>query len=370
MIKVLYISDTLKQRFGVTAVITNYIEHFEKDNIQVDVLVYDDSEKEVIDKLKSYGSEVYFMPKLSLKNINGYKKYIKDFFSNHKYDIIHSHFNQIDGLVFPIARKQKNCICISHSHNTKLSDYFFKAIRNRLMCLNIAKNADIWASCSEKAGIALFGKKFKDSPKSLIIHNGVDCDKFKYNEEYREEIRNEFNISEDRILIGNIGSFKPQKNQTFLVDIFNQLCKKSDKYNLIFVGDGPTQEEIKNKVKELNLQDRVIFTGTRKDIPKILSAIDIFVLPSLYEGLPVIGIEAQAAGLECVFSDTITKEVDLGNVCFIKLDATLDEWCNAISNCSFKHNENYSYLITEKGYNIDLESKRLLKRYEELTKEL
>ena len=134
------------------------------------------------------------MPKLSLRNFIYFKKFIKEFFKNHNYDIVHSHFNQIDGIIFPIVKKLNNSICISHSHNTKLSENFFKAFRNRLMCINIKRNADLWAACSETAGIALFGKKFKKSSKSLIIHNGIDCNKFIYNNFYREKIRNELNI--------------------------------------------------------------------------------------------------------------------------------------------------------------------------------
>ena len=366
MIKVLYISDTLKQRFGVTSVIMNYINYFDMKEIKVDLLVYDDSEPDVIEKLKCKGCNVYFMPKLSIKSVGSFKKIINNFFENNKYDIVHSHFNQVDSIIFPIARKNGVKYCISHSHNTKLSDNRIKAIRNRIMCFNIGKNADYLAACSEAAGNFLYGKKAFSSDKRLIINNGVDCSKFSFDRNSREEIRKEFNIDENSILIGNIGSFKIQKNQSFLIDIFNELSKLDNKYILMLVGDGEKKSEIIEKVINYGLKDKVIFTGVRKDIPKILSALDAFILPSLYEGLPVIGIEAQASGLECVFSNTITKEVDLTGVIFVDLAEPVSKWAEIISKLSFKHDESNYNKISKKGYDIKRESKKLESFYKNI----
>lgn len=364
MIRVLYISDSLKQRFGVTSVIMNYISHFDYKKIQVDLLVLRDSEDVVVDKAKSLGANVYFMPNFTGLNIFEYRMFFKNFFQKNRFDIVHSHFNQIDGIVFPIARKNGVKKCISHSHNTKLSDNKLKAIRNRLMCWNIYSNADICAACSVAAGNALFGRRFENSAKKIIIHNAIECDKFSFSNSKREKIRNEFGINQNTILLGNIGSFKPQKNQLFLLDVFYELKKyNATCYKLLLVGDGEKREELEKKVNELKLQGDVIFTGVRKDVASILSAIDLFVLPSLYEGLPVIGIEAQASGVDCIFSDTITKETDLIGINYLSLDLGAEGWAKNIFESVCKRNANSQNILKEQGYDIRNESEKLIQQY-------
>lgn len=364
MIRVLYISDSLKQRFGVTSVIMNYLSHFDYSKIQVDLLVLKDSEEIVIDRAKALGANVYFMPNFAGLNILEYRKFFKVFFENNEFDIVHSHFNQIDGIVFPIARKHGVKKCISHSHNTKLSEDKLKAYRNRLMCWNIYSNADICAACSVVAGNALFGKKFEDSSKSLIINNAIECNKFEYSSEKRSLIRRELGVGDNTVLIGNIGSFKLQKNQTFLLDIFKQLKEyKNDAYKLLLVGDGEKRAELEKKVSELQLGEDVIFTGVRKDVAYILSAIDLFVLPSLYEGLPVIGIEAQASGVNCIFADTITKETDLIGVKYLSLGSGAVSWARAIKETTCERNKDSQEILKIKGYDIGIESEKLTEKY-------
>lgn len=367
MIKVLYISDNLKQRFGVTSVIMNYLELIPDENVKIDLLVYEGSEPQMVEKAKRFGAYVFFMPELGLKSIRDYCDFMRSFFGLHHYDIIHSHFNQIDSIVFPIARKAGVKKCISHSHNTKLSDNRLKSIRNRVMCWNIGWNADVLAACSEKAGEALFGKRFKNSKKKLIIRNGVNIERFRFDIDKRNEIRSSLNIEDDVILLGHVGSFKIQKNQTYLINIIENLIKTNKNYKLVFVGDGETKKNIEEEVKNKGLCDYVIFAGVRSDVDKILSAIDIFVLPSLYEGLPVIGIEAQAAGLQCLFADTITKEVDLTGQTFLELKDDCIEWVNAIISAQHTHHMEYADEISNRGYNIIIESKKLKEKYKALT---
>ena len=151
--------------------------------------------------------------------------------------------------------------------------------------------------CSELAGRWLFGDKAYDSGKVYLLNNAIDLDKFKYNESLRKEKRKELGIGEDTLVIGHIGRFVAQKNHTFLIDIFNELHKKNHNSLLLLVGQGPLKEEIENKVKELKLNDSVRFLGQRNDANELYQAFDVFCLPSLYEGLPVVGVEAQATGL-------------------------------------------------------------------------
>lgn len=363
MIKVLYVADNLKQKFGVTSVILNYLEQISDENIKIDILAYEDSEREIIERIKQFGSEVYFMPELGLKSIAAFYHYIKLFFAEHQYAIVHSHFNQVDSLIFPIARRAGVRFCISHSHNTKLSNNRLKAIRNRILCWNIGWNADVLAACSEKAGIALYGSWFKNSKKKLIINNGVNLEKFSYSDMKRKVIRDEFGVENSECLIGHIGSFNVRKNQKYLVRIFSDLCKISNCYKLILVGEGETKENIEEAVKTNGLSEKVIFTGVRIDVDKILSAVDLFVLPSLFEGLPIVGIEAQAAGCECLFSDTITREVDMTGQTFISIKENPEKWVDAIIKSKCRHHQEYPKLLKDRGYSIFDEGEKLKKKY-------
>ncbi|HEY9542914.1 glycosyltransferase family 1 protein [Prevotella sp.] len=364
MIHVLYLLDSLKQRFGVTAVAMNYFRNIDPTKVQIDVVCFSDSEETIVNEIIAKGSKVFFMPKLGMRSIFDFKDFYVKLFTENKYDVVHSHFNQIDAIVFPIAKKYGVKHCISHSHNTKFSDYKLRAIRNWAMCLPLKRLADTWAACSVLAGEFLYGKNFSRSPKSLVINNAIDCDKFAYNKDVREQLRAELGVK-DEILLGNVGSLKIQKNHIFLLDIFHHLINKDRKhiYKLLIVGDGPLNEELKSKCIQLGIDRHVIWTGARKDVHRLLQAMDIFLLPSLYEGLPVIGIEAQASGVPCLFSDTITKEVDVCNVTFLPINGNLDLWSNSISNLvSFKRID-VSAIVSKKKYDIRKEGERMIEFY-------
>ena len=368
MIKVLYITDSMKQRFGVTSVIMNYLSHFDYSKIQIDLLAFSDSEDIVVEKAKECGAQVFFMPRLNMKNLHEFISFLDSFFASHKYDIVHSHFNQIDRIVFPIAKKNNTKVCISHSHSTKLSTNRMKAIRNRLMCINLYSIADVCAACSESAGIALFGNRFIHSEKKLLIHNAIESEKFAFNMKYRELIRKDLGLEDSTIAIGHVGSLKPEKNQAFLLRVFSKVIKnsKGNKYKLIIVGDGELKQELTQLADDLNISDYVIFTGLRKDTNIILQGFDIFVLPSLFEGLPVSGVEAQTAGLPCIFSSSITREVGIIDVQYIDLDE--DEWAIQIQSIAEKNliRKNNKEIIAQHGYDIRYEAEKLTNTYYEL----
>ena len=365
MIKGLFVLDTLRQRFGVTSVAMNYFRNFDKEVVHVDFLCFPDSESSVIDEITSNGSKVFFMPKPGVASLFKYIKFQESFFMEHRdYSIIHSHFNQVDSIIFPIAKKYCNCICISHSHSTSFSKSKIRAIRNYLLCLNIKKKADVWAACSIKAGIFLYGKAFKTSAKSRLIYNGIDCNKFKYSEETRLEIRKELNIH-DEIVIGHVGSFNAIKNHPFLIKLFTQLQEvSSERYKLLLVGDGELKKQIEEMVKLANLSKHVIFTGVRKDVHKLFQAMDIFLLPSFNEGMPVVGIEAQASGLPCIFSDAITREVGICNFNFLSISNT-KEWINHILNYQNNNRSNCYNLVSESGYDMTTCARKLESVYSE-----
>ncbi len=362
-VKVLYIVDSLKQRFGVTSVVMNYFRYIDVKKVKIDFMVLENSDPCIVNEIKSLGSEVFFMPQLSLTHFKEFFGYIKKFFKEHNnYTVIHSHFNQLDSLIFPIAKRAGIRNCISHSHNTKYSDYHLRAIRNYIMCIPLKYTATVWAACGIKAGKFLYGNNFIRSPKHLIINNAIDTRKFAFDLKVREEVRNEFGIKNE-IVIGNIGSMKLQKNQEFLLKVFSKLQKKSNCYKLILVGDGDLREKLEQTTTELGIKDKVIFTGQRSDVYRLLQGIDIFALPSLYEGLPVIGIEAQAAGLPCLFSDKVTREASICNAQFLSIQNGTAPWISAIQKLQEFNRRNTENKIKSKNFDIKEEANKLAQFY-------
>lgn len=370
MKRVLYITDSLKQRFGVTSVIMNYITHFDFTNMRIDVLAYEDSETEIVDKINALGCKVFFMPTLGLKSILSYRQFITEFFEVHRdeYDIVHSHFNQIDGIVFPIAKKYGAKACISHSHNTKWSESSIKAVRNKIMCLPQKYVATHWFACSKLAGEFMFGKAFNTSPKAWVLKNAIDCTQFHYNTDVRDQMRNKLGVS-NKTVLGFVGSFKKQKNPSFVLDVYSDLIKQDPstkgKYCLFMVGAGPIEDEVHQKVNDLGLnQNDVKFLGRRSDVSDLLQAFDILLLPSLYEGLPVTLIEAQITGIKSIVSDTITREVTITpNIEYLPITQGTGIWCEAIRKTSIDQRESKVKDAIAAGYEINNAAKVLENYY-------
>lgn len=363
MVKVLYVVDTLKQRFGVTAVAMNYFRNIDRSKVKIDFLCYPDSEQNIVDEIKKMGGEVYYMPYLSITHFFPFMKFVKEFFSTHSYDIVHSHFNQLDAIIFPIAKKRGVQWCISHSHNTKYSDYKLRSFRNWLMCLPLKSLADTWGACSIKAGRFLYGNSFGSSPKSMVINNAINCEKYAYDVNVRDEMRKSLGINQ-QILLGNVGSLKLQKNQEFLMYLMADLTKKHpNKYKLAIVGDGDLKGYLTQLSTELGISEHVMFLGQRSDVEKLLQAFDVFLLPSLYEGLPVIGIEAQTSGLFCLFSDAITREVDICNTQFLSIKDSINLWIKKIEDLNSSQREDVTHKVAEKGFDIREEAEKLTNFY-------
>lgn len=351
-IKVLYITDSIRQRSGITSVIRSYLSHFDWSDIQVDILAHGYVEQETLDGLKAYGANVFFMPILNLKNVLKFRQFINGFFAEHKYDIVHSHYFQLDCLVFPIAKRKSGSICISHSHSTKLSDFKIKAIRNRLLSININRAADVWAACSDKAGETLFGKHYSSSSKRLIIRNGIECKHFIFKQDDRVSIREEFGYTDSEVVIGHIGRLAPQKNHFFMIDVFKCLADFDDKYRLLLIGDGPLDKEVREKVKQSRVENKVIFAGVRNDVPRMMNAFDLFLFPSVYEGLGIVAVEAQANGLKCVISDTVPRDVDLTGVSWLSIKDNPLIWAQHINGLSFERHPEYNQKVIDAKYDI------------------
>lgn len=369
MDRVLYIIDHLQNRSGIASVAMNYYRFFSKDGFNVDFLTYDENDEALENEVKQMGGNIVYIPFLSIKNILCFINSLKLFFDKNKdrYSVVHSHFPQIDLFVIPIAKKYGGVShYISHSHNTKHADSFLKAIRNFCFCFPLRFISDYRVACSLKAGKFMYGSRFFKSNRDFVINNAVDCSKFCFDAEKRNVLRKTLKI-EDSVIIGTVGGLRIQKNHSFLIDVMKILSQKERNYKLLIVGEGPLKEKLEQKVKNYNLEKNVIFLGCRSDVNELYSAMDIFVLPSKYEGLPVVGIEAQATGLQCLFSDRITREAGLINSFFLAItDASL--WANKIDSLHSIDRQNIADEIKKLGFDIAYEAVKLQSYYRDMVK--
>lgn len=288
---------------GIGAVVYNYQSHFTTGNVVYDYLLFaEEPYGDFDDKVEKLGSKVYVLPELRNSRLIYLYKKINEFFKIHgsEYDVVHLHSTNIGFLCYPIAKKYGIKNLIAHSHATMYSDKKLNAIRNSILCLPLKKMANIYFACSRAAGEFLYGKRMMESGKVYVLNNAIDYDKFKFNDCIRNKIRRELGL-DNKFVVGHVGRFCEQKNHIFLIDIFCQVIKHNRDSVLVLVGEGPLKEEIKKLVKERNIETNVLFLGQRSDVNELLQAMDVFVLPSLYEGLPVIGVEAQASGFHVFF---------------------------------------------------------------------
>ena len=348
---------------GVEAVVMNYYRHIDKDKIQFDFICDNDSTNIPYEEIEKLGGKVILVP--PYQKIFSYSKELTKIFKENKYKIVHSHINALSVFPLRIAKKCDVKVRIAHSHSTSNKKEWKKTlIKNILRPFSKVYATDYFA-CSELAGRWLFGDKTFNDKKVTIINNAIDLDKFKYNQEIRNIKRKELGINDDNLVIGHIGRFVAQKNHTFLIDIFNEVVKLNNKAMLLLVGQGPLENEIKEKVKSLNLENNVKFLGQRNDVNKLYQMFDVFLLPSLYEGLPVVGVEAQATGLRCILSDAMTKETKvLKSTKFISLEEKEKKWAKEILKKRKGINrKEVRKEIIKSGFDIIKESLKLQNNY-------
>ena len=351
---------------GVEAVVMNYYRHIDKSKIQFDFICDEDSTNIPYEEIEKLGGKVILIP--PYQKLFRYHKELKKVLKEGNYKIVHSHINTLSVFSLCAAKCAKVPVRIAHSHSTTNK----KEKKKNLMKQALKPFSKLFATdymcCSELAGRWLFGDKLYDEGKIYLLNNAIDLHKFEYNEKIREEVRKELNIDEETFVMGHIGRFVEQKNHDFLIDIFYELHKKRPNSVLMLVGQGPLQEEIKAKVEQLKLTDSVLFLGQRNDANRLYQAMDVFILPSLYEGLPVVGVEAQAAGLLCIFSDDMTKETRvLDSTKFVSLSKGQEEWSNIIQAQFMTYQrKNTEKELVKNRFSIEIEAKSLEEKYKEL----
>ena len=368
-VKVLLFVDRMRHG-GIQQFIVENVKHMDKSKVQIDVLTLDDGETYPLEKaIKDLGCNFYKLKGIWINKPTDYLKYataIDKFFTEHNdYKVIHMNASSKNFILLKYAKKHHIKVRIAHSHNIDFQTKNpIKKIIGNILKVPMKKYATDYFACSYLAGEWLFGKKNIENNKVKVIHNAVDYEKFKYKEDVREKIRKEFNIKNNEILIGHVGRFTNQKNHTFLIDIFYEMTKQNKNVKLILVGIGEKEQEIKNKVKYLKIENKVIFAGFRTNVNEIMQAMDVFLLPSLYEGLPVVGVEAQAAGLPSFTSkDVVTSEVKITNALeFISLDKSPKYWATTILNSDLSRKDTKQEL-QDAGYFIEDTAKYLVDFY-------
>lgn len=282
------------------------------------------------DEIESLGGKIYHIPAKSA-NVREYRKQLFQIVKDGRYKSVLRITSSAAGFLdLKIAKKAGAERCCARSSNSSDGKSLTAKIAHRLGRLLYGQYVDVKIAPSDLAARYTFGKKAYKQGKVNILHNAVDLSVYQYSVVKRQQIREEFQLSPDTLLIGHIGRFDVQKNHGFLIHIFEQISKRRSNAKLLLVGKGPLETEVRSLVQELGIEEKVIFAGIRSDVPGIMSAMDVLVFPSLYEGMPNVVIESQATGLPCVISDTITKEADItGLVGFYNLSDDYSVWADA-----------------------------------------
>lgn len=326
---------TIMNRGGAETMVMNYYRNIDKSKIQFDFMVHRSERGAYDDEIEAMGGKIYRMCPIYPQNFTKYKHMLAAFFKEHpEYKIIHSHMSELGCFAFIQAQKNGVKVKICHAHNAPVRESMNLKEKAQLVFRNYFKKkmlpySDYLFVCGEEAGNWLYGKENKD--KFIMMNNAVDAQKFKYNEIVRQKTREELGLGNSFTLI-NVGRFNPQKNHGFILDIFKSLKSICPDAVLLLVGTGDMLDEIKEKANRLSISDSVKFLGMRSDIDSLLQAGDVFIFPSLYEGLPVTMVEAQASGIKCFISDAIPSQCIITNdVTVLSLKDSAEIWAQKIS---------------------------------------
>lgn len=352
---------TIMNRGGAETMVMNYYRNIDRSKVQFDFLVHRNEIGEYESEIKELGGRIYRMPPIYPQNFAKYKKKIRIFLKEHpEYKIIHSHMSELGYFVFKEAKRQGVPVRICHAHNNPHA-WNAKMIMRTYFKYMMRPYITHMFMCGLESGIWLFGKKNKD--KFIQLNNAIDAKQYIYNEKIEREVKKELGLK-DEFVIGHVGRFSRQKNHEKLIDIFNEIIKIKSNSKLILVGEGPLKQSIIDKVKSLNLQDKVMFLGTRSDVNRIMQTFDVFIFPSLHEGLGIVLIEAQAAGVPCLTSkNVVAKEADISYLLnYYSLNNSSLQWAEkALSIVCEK--ENMYEIIKNSGFDISENANKLEEFY-------
>ena len=304
---------------GSQAMIVNLCRAMNRDKVQCDFIVDHPELMGMAPIVEEMGSKIYVMPTFVGVNIDEIKTAWNSFFDEHpEYKILHSHSRSYASIYLPIAKKH-GLKTIIHSHNTSNGKGISAIVKNILQ-YPLRYRSDYFIGCSKQAGEWLFGSKVVNGNRFFVLNNAIDTDRFTYDENIRNEYRDEFGLMDEKVFI-QVGRLSKQKNYLFTIDVFSDYLKEDPEAKLFIIGNGELKEEIEEKIKELKIDKNVVMLEGRNDVNKLLMMADIFMMPSLFEGLSVAAVEAQASGMKCLCSNRVDKNVNITGLCeFLPLE--------------------------------------------------
>ncbi|MCR5566920.1 MAG: glycosyltransferase family 1 protein [Clostridiales bacterium] len=345
---------------GVEAVVNNYCRSTNRDEIQFDYIIDSDSAYLSSEEMTAFGARYFTVP--PTRRLFARIRALKKLFRDNNYRIVHSHMNTLNLPVLYAAWKEHVPVRISHNHSmTSIAE------GKRYLAKTILRPTGKWfatdyIACGEAAGKWFFGKRAFDAGRVFVLPNAIDVRAYRFNQEERDRIRKKYGL-ENKWVIGHAGRFMKQKNHFFLIRVFAEIRRKRQDARLLLVGDGELKKQAEELCRSLRIEESVVFSGNQENMPAFYSAMDLFVLPSLYEGVPVVGLEAQANGLPCVFSDRVSEETKTtGNAAFLPLNATA--WVNAVlHNDPQADRSNTDRTACDSIYNLDVSGTKLQAHY-------
>lgn len=345
---------------GIDAVVYNYLSHMDLSDVQIDLVAIDIGKGQLREsQFKKLGVNVLYVPKSITKRVLT----VKDILKKGRYDIVHSHCEFLSELYLAIAKIYGTKTRIMHSHIANAQIPLIKKIYRPLGHFIAKRFANKFFGCGKDAAISLWGKRYYDQGRCYVMNNGVDLKKFAFSNAKREIVRAQMGW-QDKFVIMNVGRFMPQKNHVFLLSMFKRICEIRSDCILVLIGDGPLKQNMEKMCADLALTSSVSFLGGRNDVADLLNGADCFVLPSLFEGLPVVSIEAQCNGLPIVMSENVTKECGITDLSsFISLSSSYDDWMKKIFEEHAGKRDCYSEILKKAGFDIETEAAKLKEFY-------
>lgn len=367
-IRILHVIGIMN-RGGAETMIMNLYRRMDRTRVQFD-FVENSPEPAAFDgEIQALGGRIYRCPHYNGKNHFQYKRWWNAFFQAHagEYGIIHGHLGSTAAIYLKIAKKY-GLYTIAHSHSSG-TDHSLKNLLYKMISYPTRNIADYFFACSEAAGRDRFGKAVSASDRCKVLNNTIDTEQFRLDAAVRAAMRKEFGLT-DEMLVGHVGRFTGEKNHMFILDVFKAIRENNSACKLILVGDGPLRQSVQERAKELNIEQDTIFTGVRSDVNRLLQAMDVLLFPSLYEGLPVTIVEAQASGLPCVLSDRVPEECKLTDaVRFIPLEEPPEIWAGHVTEAAGRERKDASQAIRAAHYDISESAPWLENFYVSITRQ-
>lgn len=356
---------------GAESRIMDIYRNIDRDKIQFDFLVHQNGgvrQPEFYDEeIQAMGGRIFILPKFKVYNYPAYRKAVKQFFAgHHEYAVVQGHMTSTAAVYLPIAAKAGVPVTAAHARSAGV-DKGIKGAATRLLRLPLLGKADYCFACSKEAGIAVFGRKWERSRKAVTLPNAIAAERFVYDEAGRQALRTELGL-DGCYVIGHVGRFHYAKNHEYLIEIFaslkERLKQQGKRAALLLLGEGSGMEAVKRQAVSLGLSEDIFFAGNKKDVERYYQAMDYFVFPSRFEGLPGTVIEAQAAGLRCMVSDRITPEVGISPlVHFESIEESPEVWADYIMEHAWYERSNRYETIVKAGFDVKKQALQMEKFY-------